>query len=120
MSDKELTYANIEKKLLAVLPEFEVAYRDELKKYASGLPNSVFGLLTQYVVDEYRRGFIGPDTPFDRAIHFLEEAMGAKDVEVQNLVWVSFLENLHIAEDDFEGIKARLGPKLRATLKKLV
>jgi hypothetical protein len=119
MSSKELTYANIVKHLVAELPEFERAYRDELKHDAD-LPNMVFGMLTEFVVRQYLTGQTGPGTPFDRALRFLEEAMGSKDPEVQNLVWVSFLENLHIAGEDFEGIKARLGPKLRATLKKVI
>ncbi|HXG59891.1 MAG TPA: hypothetical protein VNO22_00825, partial [Planctomycetota bacterium] len=120
MPDKEdLTYANIEGRLLAMLPEFRAAYGEWLEKYDSGLPHCVFGTLTQFVVEEYRRGATGPGTPFDRALCFLEEAMGSKDPEVQNLVWVSFLENLDAhAGEDFEGIKAKLGPKLRATLKK--
>ncbi len=120
MGSDELTYAGIEKRLLEILPEFEAAHQEWLTRYDSGLPHCVFGTLTQYVIDEYRKGSVGPGTPFDRALRFLEEAMGAKDIEVQNLVWVSFLENLHIAGKDFEAIKARLGPRLRATLKKIV
>ncbi|HXG59945.1 MAG TPA: hypothetical protein VNO22_01100 [Planctomycetota bacterium] len=120
MSSKELTYANIVKHLLMELPEFERAYSDELKHDAD-LPNMVFGMLTEFVVRQYLTGQTGPGTPFDRALRFLEEAMGSKDPEVQNLVWVSFLENLDAhAGEDFEGIKAKLGPKLRATLKKVI
>ncbi len=119
MPGKELTYSNIVKRLLDMVPEFEAANHDEIIE-AADFPNWVFGLLTSFVVDEYRKGSTGSGTSFDKALRFLEEAMGAKDIEVQNLVWVSFLENLHIAGKDFEAIKARLGPRLRATLKKIV
>ena len=120
MSSEKITYTAIEQRLLNELPQFRAAFRDELED-SSGLPHVVFGWLTSFVVKEYQKGLTGPGTPFSRALSFLEEAMGSKDVEVQNLVWVSFLENLDIAEKkDLEGIKAKLGPNLKATLKKVV
>lgn len=120
MTDREMNYSNIEYCLLAAIPEFEASCHDALSKYASGLPHSVFGLLTAFIVQEYQKGSVGPGTPFNRSMQFLEEAIGSNDAELQNLVWVSFLENLEShAEKDYEGIKAKLGPKLRITLNKL-
>lgn len=80
------------------------------------LPHVFFGDVTRFVVGGFS------DKPTQRSdsekiLALLEEAMGSPDEAVQNLVSVSFCENL-MGEKPLEAIRAAMGPKLRAELSK--
>jgi hypothetical protein len=120
MRYKEIRYATVIEQVMHILPEFAYAYRSQLEGLAQGLPYVIVGLLTDYIIREFKSGNLqDSNTPFFRAIRFLEDAMGSEDEEVRNLVWCSFLENLHNAGADFEKISSLLGEKLQAALKDL-
>jgi hypothetical protein len=78
------------------------------------LPHLFFGDLTRFVVSGFsdepeRRG------DAEKILVLLEEAMGSPDEAVQNLVSVSFCENL-LGEKPLDAIRASMGPRLRAEL----
>ena len=106
-------------RLVAAVPEFAEAYKEELEEIANGLPYVVAGFLTTFIVDEYKQGRTATDSPFTRALFFLEEAITADDAEVQNIVETGVLENLHIAQDSLDGITAKMGNALKTALANL-
>lgn len=80
------------------------------------LPHVFFGDLTRLVVGGFwsRREHRADSV---KILALLEEAMGSPDEAVQNLVSVSFCENL-VGEKPLEAIRAAMGPRLRAELAK--
>lgn len=114
-----ITYSNVIDRFLEAVPEYRDYPNNDLAFYKDEPDDSkhiVFGSITGYIVKELRGGHVGRHSAFKRALDFMEQAMSSKDLEVQNLVWCSFLENLHIAEADYDRIKALLGPELTKTL----
>jgi hypothetical protein len=80
------------------------------------LPHVFFGDVTRFVVSGFS------DHPERRAdaekiLALLEEAVASPDEEVQNVVSVSFCENL-LGEKPLEAIRAAMGPRLRDELAK--
>lgn len=109
-----IKYATVIKKLFAVVPEFL-----QYPGFDSGnqdLPHVVFGDLTRFIINEYCKGRVQKNSPFQRALAFLEQAAQSSDKNVQNLVGCSFLENLHNAGRDYAGIRAKLPRTLRVML----
>lgn len=90
------------------------------------VPHVLFGDLTRWVIGEYResQGY-GPHARdarklLERTLRFLEERFTDQgDDAAQDLIAVSFLENLHQAGSDYPGPKALLGPRLQAWLGRL-
>jgi hypothetical protein len=108
-------------------------YRDEL------LSHLLMWEVTQFIVNAYNRSTTAdPDAEHarqivDRTLIFLERAIHNAEWDVQNLITVSFLENLLPVEDNeiktdpddnevkaYKAIKPMLGPKLREQLEKLL
>lgn len=119
---EHITYENVVSKLLATVPEFRSYPDNWLKQFEHDVhhgQHAVFGAFTHFFIEEFRSKRAGEESAFQRALDFLEKAMGSEDVEVQNLVWCSFLENLHLAKKDYAHIKARLGKNLRENLEKI-
>ncbi|MDQ6772225.1 MAG: hypothetical protein M3024_04435 [Candidatus Dormibacteraeota bacterium] len=90
------------------------------------LPHVLFGDLTRWVIDLYRKSHGHADTEkqrteiLDRTLCFLETRFrDSEDTAAQDLIAVSFLENLHQAGSDYQGIKERLGPALQIWLTRL-
>ncbi len=90
------------------------------------LPHVLFGDLTRWVIDLYRQAEghwssqERQDQILDRTLAFLEQKFSdPQDAAAQDLIAVSFLENLHQAGPDYDGIKERLGPGLRNWLSRL-
>lgn len=87
------------------------------------LPHLFFGDLTRYVVSAHL-GVGSGEHPEDIVIEHhltamlkdLEVAYAGGDPEVQELIAVSFLENLPRPDEEGSGIRARLGPQLTAQL----
>ena len=103
--------------LLKAVPEFIGRYKSNVKYDNEELRHLILGDMTRFVINRYR---ISPNDPvFRRAISFLESAMSSNDVDIQDLIWCSFLENLHLAGSDYGGIKSQLGPSLLSALEKI-
>jgi hypothetical protein len=109
--------------LLRAVPEFQQVFDEHVNFNGELLTHLLFGDLTRWVIDLYRKSQSGghgaPQTEeiLIRTLDFLEDrCTNAGEVGVQNIITVSFLENLHQAGPDYEGIKNRLGPNLRKVL----
>ena len=110
-----INYQNVIDVLLEAVPELA---RDQevidLKNECG--PHVVFGELTHFVINQYRCGNVGEGSAFQRIMCFLDACLKSADIEVVNLVEVSFIENLHAAGGDYQGLKSKLTRDLKREL----
>lgn len=103
-------------RVVAVAPALLPVLGEHLADNRELLPHVFFGDVTRFVVSGFsdhseRRA------DAEKVLALLEEAIGSPDEDVQNLVSVSFCENL-LGEKPLEAIRAAMGPRLRAELAK--
>lgn len=108
-----ITYDNFVKQLLAAAPEISDIHQQHMKDNDEILPHVLLGEVTRFVINAHRNSNVELRT---RILDFLECAVSSPDDKLQELVVVSFLENLHQAGEDYEGLKKLLGPNLRKNL----
>jgi hypothetical protein len=78
--------------LLARVPELANVYEEHLRTFeGEALESVLFGDLTRFVIEAYQRG---DRDLVDRCLEFLELALATGDEYVENLVAVSFVENV--------------------------
>lgn len=109
----DVTYDNFVQKLLVAVPETRHIYQKHLEDNGETLQHVLLGDITRFVIDSYRSA----NTPvLTRILEFLEISVSSSDDKLQELVVVSFLENLHQAGDDYDGLKKLLGSNLKKNL----
>jgi hypothetical protein len=86
-----LEYSEVATALRVALPEFAAAIDEHVADNDEMLPHVLFGDLTRFVIDGYQRG---DNDLVRRALAFLDNALREGDDAVQNLVGVSFVENV--------------------------
>jgi hypothetical protein len=86
-----LAYSEVATALRVALPEFAAAIEEHVAFYDEVLSHVLFGDLTLFVLDAQVRG---EDDLVRRALAFLDYALREGDDMVQNLVGVSFVENV--------------------------
>jgi hypothetical protein len=86
-----LAYSEVATALRETLPEFAAAIDEHVADHDEVLPHVLFGDLTRFVLDAHQRG---DDDLVRRALAFLDSALREGDDGVQNLVGVSFVENV--------------------------
>ena len=91
--------------LIVAAPELDAVRREHLADNDELLPHLLFGDVTRWVVE---RG------PVPELLAVLEHHMEAGDEEVQNVIAVSFLENLLGDDPGERAVQAALGPRLKA------
>ena len=86
------------------------------------LPHLFFGDLTRYVVAHFTEAQEGAhagtqaENELRRLLNDLENAYADSQEEIQELISVSFLENLPHPGEEASGVRTWLGPKLSAQL----
>jgi hypothetical protein len=87
----DVTYDQVHEQLAAAVPSFAAAVEEHQRDYGEVLPHLLFGDLTRFVLQASERG----DTEtVDRSLLFLSKAIQSSDMRVENLVAVSFVENV--------------------------
>lgn len=86
-----LAYSEVASALRVALPEFAAAIDEHVAYNERLLTHLLFGDLTRFVLDAHKRG---DDDLVRRALEFLDSALREGDDAVQNLVSVSFIENV--------------------------
>ena len=108
--------------LVQEVPEFKSVFDEHKDYYEELLPHVLMGDFTRFVIDGYRKGAggeAGSEHHMEatrKSLEVMERAMSSSDPDLQELVSVSFLENLDQSDAEYEGIKALLGPNLRRQL----
>jgi hypothetical protein len=116
---KELTYETVVSTLVEHVPELRALRDDHYRQYGEILPHVFFGDLTRFV----QTGFACPSSSSGRQVvmrilDLLERTISSVDNRLQELVSVSFLENLDQDSSAFAQIRASLGPRLKEELAK--
>lgn len=126
MESQKLRYKSFVPQLLIEIPEFKPIYDEHIADNDEVLPHVLMGTFTRFLFDSYKKSK-SPDANgeackqvVDRSLNLMERAMGNGDLGVQNLISVSFLENLWPSEQVdlpvYNEIKLLLGPQLRREL----
>jgi len=112
----ELTHLapeNILEALRANIPAFAALYEEHIAKYDEALPHVLFGDLVRFLDNEVRVN--GPDSAvLAQTMGLLERAIGSQDPRLQELVAVSFIENLEPGAPTFAAFRRLFGPNLEA------
>ena len=106
-----LTYDGFVDLLRSAVPGVEDVYRAHIERNDELLQHVLLGDLTRFVLSEADTH--GQDSFVLRQIMpLLEAAMGSDDEKLQELIAVSFLENVLPEDGGFEAVRAWFGPKL--------
>jgi hypothetical protein len=115
-----------DEQLVAELVERFPGLRDQFDEHVRDneevLPHVFFGDVTRYVLDLYRRSREGDSAAraeLQALLAFLDERFAAGGPDEQNLLAVSFVENLPKPHEDDDGIRDLLGPHLSAELARI-
>ena len=116
------TYDTIFQQILDQVPDFAQVYQDHVDLNDKVLPHVLMGDLTRFVVEQAdqaaARGTSATQTErnLDTILRILELGMGSQDPRLQELISVSFLENLPPNNALPNNLKRLLGPALRREL----
>ena len=97
-------------------PELLPVLQDHLATFDQLLPHVLMGDITRWAVRQYRAEPTG--SALINALAVIEEAMSASQVDVSELISVSFLENLPTGDEPGARVITMLGPELRAELQR--
>jgi len=108
--------------LIKIVANLRYIYDEHIEDYDELLPHVFFGDLTRYVVELYKS--ILKDTSdkgkwdeLEKILTYLENGMSGKDEKVQELIAVSFLENLDLTDSSLRTFEEKFGPHLKKELK---
>lgn len=100
--------------LLSVVPELREVYAEHIEDNDSLLPHVLFGDVTRFVISEARKG--GHSSAMVRLLDQLESGLRDGDSEVNELIGVSFVENLLGEVETVRYLKPLMGERLRTEL----
>ncbi len=107
----QIAYDSVHLRLVEAVPEFAPALAEHFEDQEGELLQHVlFGNLTRFVMDAYRRG---DHELVLRSLDFLDEALRTGDEMTQNLVGVSFVENVGPWDDAAQEFIASWPPAIR-------
>jgi hypothetical protein len=113
----DLTYDTFAARLRHEVPGFEHVYDEHVADYDEVLPHVLLGDLVRFLSREIEvRG--AQSVAVRQAMSLLEEGMGSGEPRLQELVAVSFLENLDSADASFSTIRTLFGPSLEEQYRK--
>ena len=101
--------------LLGIAPGFRPEYEEHLADNDQLLPHVLLGDFTRWL---RARVADGDSATVGTVLGFLESSYAAGDEDVQELISVSFLENL-IGESELDELRPQLGPELSKALEAL-
>ena len=106
-----IAYRDVPHVVLGRVPEFRPVYEEHVRDNDEVLPHRLLGALTRFVLDAHERG---DDNLVDRVLHVLDRLMAEGDDDTQNLVAVSFIEDIEYGDKRADtGFIARWGRHLR-------
>lgn len=109
--------------LVRTVPELSSRLSEHLSDYDELLPHVFMGAVTQFVMELNSQASKNPGANaadglvVDRIVACLERGMKTGDERVQELIGVSFLENLDQTDPYYPVLRQRLGEKLRKELR---
>ncbi len=108
---KDLTYETFADGLCATIPGFHLLYEEHIRDYDEVLPHVLLGDLVRFLTAEVE-SHGDASAAVKPAMVLLERAMGSREPRIQELVAVSFLENLDPEHSSFSALRTLFGPRL--------
>lgn len=112
LTSKELVF-----ELVSRVPELKPLYDEHISDFDELLPHLFFGDVTRYVAQHLRIDDSHSLSSVVKALNVLEEGMVIGDDKAQELISVSFLENLVNHDDVLVKAQELMGPNLTKELK---
>lgn len=103
-----ITYGDFPLLLRDEVPGFAPVYDEHMSDYDEVLPHVLVGELTRFLFGQ------ASDAALESALGLLERAAAASDERLQELVAVSFIENLEPNAARFPAMRKHFGPALQA------
>lgn len=116
MTEAVINFISFVKLLLEVVPELVSVYDEHIDDYDELLEHVLMGDVTRFAEKLYIEN--SNSECLARLLGFLDKAYAVDDEKLNELISVSFLENLTRDEESFEGIRAKLSPQLKDELSK--
>jgi hypothetical protein len=113
----DITYDSFSDQLRAAVPGFDRVYDEHLADNGEILPHVLLGALVRFLSGDVELCGAG-STALKHALPLLERGMSSRDPRVQELVAVSFLENLDPGDPSFPAIRRLFGPRLEEQYRK--
>jgi hypothetical protein len=111
------TYDSFPATLRGAVPGFDRVYDEHVADYDEPLPHVLLGDLVRFLSNEVE--LHGSEaTALRQAMPLLEQAMEGGDARLEELIAVSFVENLRVEDPSFPVIRSLLGPRLEEQLKR--
>jgi len=101
------------KSLLQLVPELHKLYDEHIVDYGELLPHVFLGDVTRFFVQEIRKGAMDKDGPAGRILDFIEDDLKKDEIEIQELISFSFVENIAKDEDIILRLNNLLGPNMK-------
>jgi len=113
-----LVYAELNQRLLEVIPELEASYQEELKLWAPDIPGShvMYGNLLVPLLEE-RLGLEGQEEILRRAFSLIEELSVSDDRFVREVVTDTICEYVVDRRELYSPAKELMGPRTAALCK---
>ena len=110
--------------LLERVPELHPIYEEHIADYDEVLPHVLMGDVTRFVIDLHKKSWARGRAEQEKKtlssiLEILEGALKSGNDQLQELVVVSFLENLEQDDSDYESLKKLLGKELSKHLAKI-
>ena len=107
--------------LVRVVPSLKPLHDEHLQEYGELLAHVFMGDVTRWCIESHRRSMRDDASSRDLRVLLvtLEDCFAFANADVQELISASFLENLHQARDQYESLKALLGPLLQDELQRV-
>lgn len=113
----EFGYESFPELLRKQVPGFDRVYDEHVHDYDEVLPHVLLGDLVRFLSDQVREKG-AQSAALHEAMSLMEGGMGSADPSLQELVAVSFLENLDPADESFPAIRKLFGPHLEEQYQK--
>jgi len=118
-----LTYENFFPTLLQRVSSFAPIYDEHIKDNDELLSHVLMGDLARFSIELYRAGYKKGEKAgrekLGEILKILDEGIQSPDSNLQELISVSFLENLGQADEDYDSMRALLTPALLNEMKAL-
>ena len=114
MIASNINYSTFIEYLISEIPQIKDIYNEHINDYDELLMHVLFGDITRFAVSLYKKN--SNDETLKKLLLILDEGFTTSDKKLQELISVSFLENLDQSEDYYNGIKDMLSNRLRNEL----
>jgi len=106
------------KKLLTLAPKLKLPYQQHLEDNGKLLPHVFMGDVTRFIISEVESGVGSQDV--NNLLNYFEDALATGDKDIENLISVSFVENLIGEEKTINFIKPQSGPRLKLLMESIL